>query len=485
MVTGTEDRYRILIERQEQKRHDKKRFSYSIRKKAEALLNAENEWKELKNTEPKKAIERKQKIKAYIPTVIAVLCTVFALMLCWKKQYLEALILGIVSFYFWYYRKRPLRILEEESEIEDWNEKLKQKQEHAEENYQEVKKEFLALYQRELGKEEKIGVFFETPYNPERSFRTYCKENEKNQILYRFGNENSYEDEEKKTHLSITRTVGELHFSFRDKAGQKIKDFSKIKEGSLYEEGFYPFQTCTLGEVLPYFEDEKFSVLYSDEDLLLENTEGEYRLSYICDMDVVSYAEEVKSYPLKSFDIYEMLEKLEQQNSELTRIFTKNYSNYSEYICGYEDEKAQNPKIYSHEEIIENYTKSKEAGKYCYVGEDWKVQKKACILWYYKQIAAIFVPRESESILKINYIYDRPFLVVHQYSREEKNIGCRIDQIEEQKSENRLADLASTMAYIVKELSVHMQPVDVMETFADGIPEELWRLWIEQRYLIN
>ena len=144
---------------------------------------------------------------------------------------------------------------------------------------------------------------------------------------------------------------------------------------------------------------------------------------------------------------------------------------------------ASMPKIYSQEEILKNYTESNEAGKYCYIGEDWRVQKKACILWYYKQIAAIFVPKEPESILKINYIYDRPFLVVHQYSREEKNIGCRVDQIEEKKSQNGLADLASTMDYVVKELSVHMKPVDIMGTCADGVPEELWRLWIEKRYL--
>ena len=133
--------------------------------------------------------------------------------------------------------------------------------------------------------------------------------------LYRFGDENSYEDEEKKTHLSLTRTVGELHFSFRDQEGQRIKATDEIEKSSLYEEGFYPFKECKLDEVVPYFQDEKFCVLYSDEELLLENKEGAYRLSYICDMDVVSYADEVKKYPLKEFDIQQMLGKLEEQNT--------------------------------------------------------------------------------------------------------------------------------------------------------------------------
>lgn len=483
MMTETENRYAVLEERQEKKRREKKSFSYSIRKKAEELLDAENEWKELKHTEPKKQIEQNQKIKAYLPTVVAVICTAITLILCWNKRYLEALILGIVSFYFWYYRRRPLKILDEESEIEKWNEELKQSQEQAEKKYREIKKDFSDLLRQEDEDKGKKGTFFEIPYDPEKSFQSYCEENKVSPMLYRFGDETSYEDEEKKTHLSITRTVGELHFSFRDNEGQRIKNTEDIEKSSLYEEGFYPFKVCKLEDILSYFEDEKFSVLYSDEDMLLENTEGEYRLSYICDMDVVSYADEVKQYPLKPFDIHQMLEKLEQQNTSLTRIFTKGYENYSDYIYSHEDENVQNPKIYSQEEILENYTKSNEAGKYCYIGEDWEVQKKACILWYYKQIAAIFVPREPESILKINYIYDRPFLVVHRYSREEKNIGCRVDQVEEQKSQNRWSDLASTMDYVVKELSVHMKPVDIMETCAEGIPEDLWRLWIEKRYL--
>lgn len=483
MMTEAEERYTILEERQEKKRRERKSFSYSLRKKAEALLDAENEWKELKNTEPKKQIERNQKIKAYLPTAIAVICTVITLILCWDKKYLEALVLGIVSFYFWYYRRRPLKILTEESEIEKWNEELKQNQEQAEKKYREINEEFSDLLQEEDGEKNKKGVFFEVPYDSEKSFESFCEENQVEPMLYRFRDENSYEDEEKKAHLSLTRTVGELHFSFRDKEGQRIKSADEIEKSSLYEEGFYPFKECKLDEVLSYFQDEKFCVLYSDEELLLENKEGAYRLSYICDMDVVSYADEVKKYPLKAFDIQHMLGRLEEQNTCLTQIFTKDYENYSDYIYSHEEKNAPMPKIYSQEEILKNYTESNEAGKYCYIGEDWRVQKKACILWYYKQIAAIFVPKEPESILKINYIYDRPFLVVHQYSREEKNIGCRVDQIEEKKSQNGLADLASTMDYVVKELSVHMKPVDIMETCADGVPEELWRLWIEKRYL--
>lgn len=275
-------------------------------------------------------------------------------------------------------------------------------------------------------------------------------------------------DVERYVHVPATKIGGELEFSFLDEKNgtQCIKDVQQdVSNAKLCLSRDFYRKPLIAG--IEYFKrfliNNKSIILYCDweylKEHLEENMEESYEIAYLWDSDIL-YVENYDDNlaPLVSLDHYCLASKV------LTEIGLpvgekRYFKDMKEYIMKWGP----------------NYTyECKE--EYC---ADYRFMKKASIIMHGEKIIAILLPKESSEVIKVHagslQIVDGKYT---EYKR-------KVSSIRLEPGANWEYFVATTMDALAFQFKDKLPVFDITEQKPEGLPADLWRLWVRFRYASN
>ena len=106
--------------------------------------------------------------------------------------------------------------------------------------------------------------------------------------------------------------------------------------------------------------------------------------------------------------------------------------------------------------------------------------KKAFVIMHNNKIIAIVLPKKSADVVKVHAnlckVWDE---------NDHLWYFNKVESIRRESGTNWEYYVATTLDYIAFKLGNKLAPVDITEKKPDGLPGDLWRLWLRFRYAQN
>lgn len=384
-------------------------------------------------------------------------------------------------------RTLPYKIRDINKELKDANGK---KEEKLKTDLELLNKKHESLLNECKAEKEKChaeqNFFFEYPMSIENRYSSVKKyRKSKGHCLYGFGSEDAlpfYLNDEgydtiydtslhaakidgKYCHVPTTYLTGEKDFFFFDEKNVKgyIKDKDyDVKDAELFISDYFRNNLVAKLGFLKQFlvGDSRFITLYCDWDYMKEHADEKYEMAYLWDTDVL-YVNSYSDY----CDKLESLQTYYDAAKDLTDLYLpigedKTFKDMKEYVIAWSFD-----------------SQSMCTDVDCY---DMRYMKKAFLILHNNKIIAIVLPKQSADVIKI---HARKCTVRDEnYQLRTYN---RVESIRREAGTNWEYYVATTMDYIAFKLGNRLKPVDLTEAKPEGLPGDLWRLWIRFRYAQN
>ncbi len=319
--------------------------------------------------------------------------------------------------------------------------------------------------------------FFEYPDTFGKTTRQYILDKKKpgGFSIYRFGNtkeENYFSPEQGYkgigSHWSETGRDSELNLVIWDKGKLVNKEYPEGKNETLYMDGHKSNRWISWKFLCQLLSDKLYLPLYCDREYLKNHQNEKYTIEYIMDTEL-RYA----PLPEKAQSVEEMIMSLYLGMPELTEAFfalKKGGNKYKKFrdvfvneikeVNGDKDGKdtikfESDHKLYSH----------------------MRYMKRGIVVWHAKKIIAILIPKRSANINVVCGPHvERRINDKYVYLRKVDGLGI-------EPGPNWEYYVATTIDYIATNLTQYLSVgMDVAEQKPEGLPDDLWSLWIRMRY---
>lgn len=408
-----------------------------------------------------------------------------------KKKYLQCSdqmvkkMHELVTFekdWWWKSKKTPARVPQKKGFIFTNKKEIeKVEQENAELlRFQSTGKEKYKSMLKDLMKEKKDNqvteqLFFESPLETDVNRFEIDRLHTSGKALYGYGKtENdisSFASSIGAGHTGkvdmITQLSGEAWLYIYDKNHNFICHKNpKGEDERLYFDSLnYASANCAYSNMIAALCDQEYLCLYSDLELIRRNQEKTFDLQYIWDFrnSAIYGYEDLKK--LKDEDGW----KNADENIEIYFSNAKKMTDFYVKTC----ERAKNHRDFVVSWPNEKYCGDQERG----CAYEIYARKKALVFSYDGRIAAILIPKVETEVLNIRG--DRQYFI--STTKEEYQQHYCIKEIFNIPGSNWEYYVATTMHYVAYELKNKLNPLSLKERKPEGLPNNLWRLWIRMR----
>lgn len=266
-------------------------------------------------------------------------------------------------------------------------------------------------------------------------------------------------------HVPSTYLAGEKDFFYFDEKNRKgyIKDKDyDVTDAELFVSDYFRGDLVAKLDFLKQFlvDDDRFITLYCDWDYMKAHADEKYDMTYLWDTDTL-LVDPYSDHRDKS----ENLLAYYNAARDLTEL----------YLPIGEDKKFKNMKEYVIEWSLDSQGNCTDES--CY---DLRYMKKAFLIMHNDKIIAIVLQKKSADVIKLH----ANKCAVRDENNQVRYFN-RVESIRRESGTNWEYYVATTMDYIAFKLGHQLKPVDLTEAKPEGLPGDLWRLWIRFRYAQN